>query len=84
MNEGEKIAEAALSWLGTPHVNGAKSRGHGIDCGMLLIAATEDAGYIAKDAVKVAPYSNEWHLHHSDEKCSGQTDTGGNLLPPSS
>ena len=67
MTDGEKIAEAALSWLGTPHVNGAKSRGHGIDCGMLLLAATEDAGYIAKDAVKVAPYSNEWHLHHSDE-----------------
>lgn len=25
MNEGQKIAEAALSWLGTPHVNGAKT-----------------------------------------------------------
>jgi len=65
--QGEAIAKAAMSWLGTPHINNAKVKGAGIDCGMLLIAATEDAGYIQRDSVKVRPYSNEWHLHRSDE-----------------
>lgn len=64
---GRKIANAALGWLGTPHVNQAKVKGKGVDCGMLLIASLEDAGAIAKDSIKVEPYSNEWHLHHSTE-----------------
>ena len=67
MTDGEKIAKAAESYIGTPHVNGAKVKGAGIDCGMLLIASLEDAGIIKKDSIKIAPYSNEWHLHHSDE-----------------
>ena len=29
--------------------------------------ALEDAGIIQKDELAVKPYSNEWHLHHSDE-----------------
>ena len=64
---GRKIANAALEYLGTPHVNQAKVKGKGVDCGMLLIAALEDSGAIAKDSIKVEPYSNEWHLHHSEE-----------------
>lgn len=67
MTDGEKIVQAAYKWLGTPHVNGAKVRGAGVDCGMLLLAATEDAGLIKRGKVKVAPYSNEWHLHHGEE-----------------
>ena len=64
---GRKIANAALEYLGTPHVNQAKVKGKGVDCGMLLIASLEDAGAIPKDSIKVEPYSNEWHLHHSEE-----------------
>ncbi len=67
MTDGEKIAVAARTWLGTPHVNQARVKGIGVDCGMLLIGALEDAGLIDKGAIKVAPYSNEWHLHHSEE-----------------
>lgn len=67
MTDGEKIAAAARSWLGTPHVNQARVKGIGVDCGMLLIGALEDAGLIDKGAIKIAPYSNEWHLHHSEE-----------------
>lgn len=48
MTDGEKIAKAAESYIGTPHVNGAKVKGAGIDCGMLLIASLEDAGIIKK------------------------------------
>lgn len=67
MTTGDRIARAALPWLGTPHVNQARVRGIGVDCGMLLIGALEDAHVIDKDAIKIAPYSNEWHLHHSEE-----------------
>lgn len=67
MTDGEKIATAALEWLGTPHVNMAKVKGRGVDCGMLLIASVEDAGLIEKGSVLVKPYSNMWHLSHSEE-----------------
>lgn len=65
--QGEKIALAAREWLGTPHVNGARVKGKGVDCGMLLIGAMEDAGVIKKDAIKIAPYSPEFHLHNRRE-----------------
>ena len=61
------IAKEAYTWLGTPHVNGAKVKGKGVDCGMLLIGCVEGAGCCPKDSIKVKPYSNEWHLHHSEE-----------------
>ena len=67
MTDGEKIAAAAMPWLGPPHVNQARVKGIGVDCGMLLIGALEDAGLIEKGAIEIAPYSNEWHLHHSEE-----------------
>lgn len=67
MIDGHKIASAAAGWLGTPHVNGAKVKGRGVDCGMLLIAALEDSGTIKRGDIPVAPYSNEWHLHRSEE-----------------
>lgn len=67
MTDGEKIAAAAIPWLGTPHVNMARVKGKGVDCGMLLIGALEDAGIIERASIKIAPYSNEWHLHHSEE-----------------
>lgn len=67
MSDGEKIAKASLTWLGTPHVNQAKVKGKGVDCGMLLIASIEDAGIMPKGFIHIKPYSNMWHLSHSDE-----------------
>lgn len=64
---GKDIAKAACEWIGTPHVNNAKVKGIGVDCGMLLIAALEDSGTIKKDDIKIKPYSNEWHLHRNEE-----------------
>lgn len=64
---GKDIAKAACEWIGTPHVNNAKVKGLGVDCGMLLIAALEDSGTIKKDDIKIKPYSNEWHLHRDEE-----------------
>lgn len=64
---GKDIAKAACEWIGTPHVNNAKVKGIGVDCGMLLIAALEDSGAIKKGDIKIKPYSNEWHLHRDEE-----------------
>lgn len=64
---GDKIAQASLGWLGTPHINMARVKGRGVDCGMLLIASLEDSGAVARGSIPIKPYSNEWHLHHSDE-----------------
>lgn len=64
---GKDIAKAACEWLGTPHINNAKVKGVGVDCGMLLIAALEDSHTIEKDEIKIKPYSNEWHLHRDEE-----------------
>ena len=67
MTTGEKIAKAAMGWIGTPHVNMARSKGHGVDCGMLLIASLEDVGLVEHGEIYIKPYSNEWALHHSEE-----------------
>ena len=61
------IVKEAYTWLGTAHINQAKVKGRGIDCGMLLIACLEGAGYIKEGEIKIPAYSNEWHLHHSEE-----------------
>lgn len=65
--EGKRIADASLRWLGTPHVNAARVRGHGIDCAKLCMAAVEDAGLMPMDTILAEGYSNEWHLHHGEE-----------------
>lgn len=67
MTVGERIAAEARTWLGTPHVNMAKVKGVGVDCGMLLIGVLEGARIIKTDTINIAPYSNMWHLSHSEE-----------------
>ena len=66
--EGKEVAAAAKGWLGTPHVNNARVKGRGVDCAQLLVGALEDSGNMPENTVHVAPYSNEWHLHRSEEK----------------
>ena len=66
--DGKKVAAAALTWLGTPHINAARVKGRGVDCAKLCMAAVEDAGLMEFDTIQTAPYSNEWHLHQSGEK----------------
>lgn len=67
MTVGERIVAEARAWLGTPHVNMAKVKGVGVDCGMLLIGVLEGARIIKTDTINIAPYSNMWHLSHSEE-----------------
>lgn len=65
---GQKIANAAIKWLGTPYQNNAMVRGVGVDCAYLLVAAVVESGLMPKDRLNIEDYSNEWHLHHSEEK----------------
>lgn len=66
--KGREIAAAAQTWIGTPHVNNAKVKGVGVDCAMLLVGSLEDAGAMPANSIHVKPYSNEWHLHRSEER----------------
>lgn len=63
-----KVVEEALSWVGTPYQSCAAVKGVGVDCGQLLIRCAEDSGYIPKGTIHTGAYSNEWHLHRSEEK----------------
>lgn len=65
---GQKIANAAIRWLGTPYQNNVMVRGVGVDCAYLLVAAVVESGLMPKDKLNIEDYSNEWHLHHSEEK----------------
>ena len=49
MDEGNRLAESALLWLGTPYHHNAKIRGVGVDCARFVIGACEDAGLLEKD-----------------------------------
>ncbi|WP_441561965.1 NlpC/P60 family protein [Colibacter massiliensis] len=67
MTAGEKIAKAAMDWVGTPYMNNTMVKGRGVDCSYLLVAALLDSGLMDKDKLHIEQYSNEWHLHRSEE-----------------
>lgn len=68
LTTGERIANAAIEWLGTPYANNSMVKGTGVDCSYLLVAALVDSGLMKADRLQIENYSNEWHLHHSEEK----------------
>ena len=68
LTTGERIAKAATAWLGTPYVNNSMVKGVGVDCSYLLVAALLDSGVMKADNLQIENYSNEWHLHRSEEK----------------
>lgn len=68
MNNGELIAQTALTWIGTPYANNAMAKGQGVDCAMLVIGVLEECGLLQPNQIKVEHYSNEWHLHRNEEK----------------
>jgi cell wall-associated NlpC family hydrolase len=61
------VVAEAKTWLRTPYHSGARKKGVGVDCGQLLIAVYETAGIIKQGDCNPGYYSNEWHLHRSEE-----------------
>ena len=68
LTTGERIANAACEWLGTPYQNNAMVKGKGVDCSYLLVAAVVDSALMNIADFNIENYSNEWHLHRSEEK----------------
>lgn len=65
---GKRITAAALGWLGTPYQSNAMVKGIGVDCAHLLVGVLLDAKLIKPNDIEIEYYSNEWHLHRSEEK----------------
>jgi cell wall-associated NlpC family hydrolase len=72
----QAVLSEAESWIGTPfhHQGRVKGRQGGVDCAMFLLEVFTAAGVIKADGGKwlaesgLLNYSQQWHLHHSQEK----------------
>lgn len=68
MGQGKLIANVALTWVGTPYMNYAMVKGRGVDCAHLIVGVLLEAGLLHEGDLRIEAYSNEWHLHRSEEK----------------
>ena len=68
MTIGEQIAKEAMNWLGTPHVDNCMARKYGVDCAHLMLGVLIDTNLIGEEDMQIEHYSNEWHLHRSEDK----------------
>lgn len=62
----DKVVEIAKSWLRTPYHHRAKLKGHGVDCGQILIAVFSEAGLISD--FDTGEYPQDWMLHRDEER----------------
>lgn len=60
------VLRAAEGWLRTPYHPGARVKGAGVDCLMLLAAVYEEAGVTGP--IAPPPYPPDWHLHRGAER----------------
>jgi cell wall-associated NlpC family hydrolase len=61
-----KVAEEALSWLGTPYHPCADIKGVGVDCAMLLVRVYDACG-LGPKGFDPRPYAHDFAMHRSDE-----------------
>lgn len=61
----DAVIKEALSWERTPHHNGARIKGEGVDCGQFPIAVYSACGLMP--AITVPRYSAQFHLHRDTE-----------------
>lgn len=57
----DAIINESLTWERTPHHNGARIKGAGIDCGQFPLAVYSACGLIPE--ITVPRYSAQFHLH---------------------
>jgi cell wall-associated NlpC family hydrolase len=68
-SEGElraAVLAEALTWVGTPFMNGASIKGSGVDCAMLIKAVFVTVGVLPP--LEVESYPSDWHLHRDEER----------------
>ena len=68
MTTGERIAKEALTWLCTPHMDNCMAKKYGVDCAHLMLGVLIGANLIGEGDMHIEHYSNEWHLHRSEDK----------------
>ena len=61
----ERVAQEALSWLGTAYHHHARIKGVGVDCAQLLCGVFEACGLVSP--IDTGTYAVDWHLHRSEE-----------------
>lgn len=62
----QAVVREAESWIGTPFHHGARVKGAGVDCLMLLAEVYERAGVSAR--IEPPFYVPDWHLHRDAER----------------
>lgn len=75
----EDVLRIAEAWTGTPYHHAARVRGHGVDCGTLLIAVYSEAGVI--EDFKPAKYSRQFHLHRDREWYKAYVESWASPVP---
>jgi cell wall-associated NlpC family hydrolase len=66
IEERSAVIKVAHEWIGTPFVNGARIKGSGVDCAMLIQEIYIAAGIIGEQYP--GRYSSTWHLHRDEER----------------
>lgn len=75
----EDALKVAQSWIGTPYHHAARVKGHGADCGTLLIAVYSEAGVI--EDFKPRKYSRQFHFHKDEEWYKTYVESWGVQVP---
>ncbi len=64
--ERQAVIAEARTWLKTPYHHGARVKGAGVDCALLLAEVYAAAGLIPQ--IDPGYYSPDWHLHQEEER----------------
>jgi cell wall-associated NlpC family hydrolase len=73
MSTRENVLKVANEWCGTPYHHRASVKGHGADCGTLLISVYSEAGCIENFTPRA--YSRQFHLHRNEEWYKGYVES---------
>lgn len=79
-DERQRVIDEALTWIKTPHHNGACIKGVGVDCGQFPIAVYKAAGLIPH--IETGKYSPQFHLNRNEEWYLKIVEQYGKPLPP--
>jgi cell wall-associated NlpC family hydrolase len=64
----QRVIAEAKTWLGTPFLHHASSKGEGVACGPLLIEVYGAVGIKVPRLADLGYFPQDWHLHCADER----------------